>query len=984
MRIHMRLLGSLEISSGDRLIHIEAGRLRVVMAMLLFEANHVVPMSRLIDAIWDERPPATARSQVQICISALRRLLSGREEGMIRTRSPGYVLVLPDEAQDIRQFELLTARGKAAANANRTAEAVADLRAALELWRGPAAVGIESRIVRMAATRLDERRLSLLGDCLELELKLGRHHEILGELHSLVAEYPLNERLMSLLMLALYRAGRQADALESFRNVREMFQEELGLDPGVELCAMEQAILANDCTLELPPKLAYSPVVQPTPRQLPAALADFTGRDDILEQICGLLAPAEGTKGQHLRVVTLTGRGGIGKTTLALQAAHLVSEAFPDGQLYAQLQPGSGDPRTPASLLENFLRSFGFARTTLPDSVDERTAEYRSWLAGRRVLVVLDGADSLRQVLPVLPGSPTCAVIITTRSLLGGPDGALQFDIPVFDDEAAVRFLINVIGTDRVGSDRAAALRLVRLCDRLPLALRIIAAKLAARPHWPVAQMVRRLEDGRRRLDELSMDSLSVRDTIAFSYESLGKDERWLLARLSLVDSENFPAWVCAPLLDTDVATAADLLEELVAARLVQAWVSTDRSVRYHLHDLVRLFATEQLRENEPASESTATLTRLLGCWMYLADEAYQRECGGSFSLLHGNAPLWKLDDATVDELLTDPLGWFRHEHPSLVAAIHQAARAGFDELCWDLATTSVTLFEAGSYVDDWRTTHEAALSVVRAAGNRRGEAAVLCSLAMLAISKQLDDAERRLDTALSIFTELGDVQGQALALGQLAFVDRRRGREEQALVKHQQALAWFRTLGDLMGEISMLSGIAKIHLAHDDDKTAEMLLTEAARICERVRSRRAKAQTMYELGKLYLKRHDLRRAEHLFGDVLRSTLDAGDRIGQAHALFGTGTIELIRGDHKAAGESLTAALEAAQGTGHALVQGQILLGLAEVAQLCDDDAEATRRLEAARGFLRDLGSGTVPLAHTLDFLPQPQAEDPYGDTGQA
>jgi DNA-binding SARP family transcriptional activator len=970
--MQFRLLGSLEVSVAGHPVDLEAARLQVIVAVLLLEANNVVSVSRLIDAIWDDDPPATARSQVQICISTLRRLLAdGAEADVIVTRSPGYMLVVPDEARDISQFELLVARGRAAAAEQRPVDAVADLRAGLGLWRGPAAAGIESRIVRMAVTRLDENRLAVLGDCLKLELELGHHREVIGELRGLVAEYPLRERLRMLLMLALYRAGRQADALESFREVRELLLDELGLDPGEELRDMERAILANDRSLDVQPVPVRAGGLQPVPRQLPATLADFTGRDDILERICALLAPADGTVPQYLPVVTLTGKGGIGKTTLALHAAHQISEAFPDGQLYAQLHGTSSEPRPPASLLEGFLRSFGVPPATVPDSVDERMAMYRSWLSGRRVLVVLDDAGSLSQVLPVLPGSATCAVIITTRNRLGGPDGAQQFEVEAFDDPSGVRLLASVIGADRVRSDEAAAGQLVRLCDRLPIALRIVAAKLAARPHWPISQMVRRLEDGKRRLDELNLDGVSVRATISFSYESLGKEERRLLALLSLLGPGDFSPWVGSPLLGVDVGTAADLLEELVASRLVEAWVSTGGSVRYQLHDLVRLFAVERLVQLEAASARTEALGRLLGCWLFLAGEAHRRECGGDFSLLHGHADLWRLPEATVDELLADPLGWLHHERPALVAAIHQAARASFDELCWDLATTAVTLFEAGNYVDDWRTTHEAALEVVRRTGNRRGEAAVTCSLATLSLTKQPDEAARLLETALAAFDELDDVHGKALALGQLAFVDRLSGREEEAVARYRQALSWFRASGDLIGEIDMLRGIAKIYLDRDQGDAAETLLAEASQLCRRVRSRRVKAQTMFQLGEFYLKRDGLQLAEESFDEVLRVTREANDTIGQAYGLLGAGTVYSARGDYAVANEKLQSALESARGTGHFLVQGQILLALAEVAALRNDDAGAMGRLEAAREVLHDLGPEATVRARLLGMHAQ-------------
>jgi len=958
-RFYFRLLGPLEVIVGDHPLELGAPRQRAIMAMLLLEANHVVPVNRLVDAVWDDDPPVTARSQIQMCVSALRRLLDDRSGvPVIMTRPSGYMLRVPDDALDVRQFEMLAARGRAAAAAGRSADAVVDLRAALGLWLGVAADGIESRIVRMAAVRLDEHRLAALGDCLELELELGRHHEVVGELQGKVAEFPLNERLRTLQMLALYRAGRQADALRTFRDARNLLLEELGLDPGDEMRAMEQAILENDPSLARarPPADGR----QVIPRQLPATLGDFTGRDDILRQICSLLIPADDSAHVHMPVITLSGRGGVGKTTVALHAAHFASKAFPDGQLYAQLHGGNAQEPSIASVLEGFLRSLGVAPSAIADSLDEKVRTYRSWLAGRRVLVVLDDVGSVGMVPPLMPGSATCAVIITSRSRMSCPPGGRQFEIPVFDEDTGLKLLASVLGADRVDLENSAARQLVRQCDRLPLALRIISAKLAARPHWPIRQMVSRLEDEKRRLDELNLDDLSVRKTIAFAYDGLSEQEKRLLARLCLLGSESFASWVSAPLLNMDADAATDVLENLVAARLVGAWMADNGSVRYQLHDLVRLLAAEHLARDEPQPAREMAVERLLGCWLFLVGEAHRRNCGGDFSLLHGTAPLWRLPSYVVDDLLADPIVWLQRERSALVAAIHQAARSGLDELCWDLATASVTLFEVGAYAEDWQATHTAALDAARQAGNRRGEAAVLYSLATLSLTKRPAEAARQLEAAFDIFTELDDIHGQGLALGNQAFVERLKGAADEAAARYQRALSLYRQSGDLIGEIDMLRGMAKIKLIRDQDDAAEELLAEAERISRRVPHRRVKAQTSYELGELYLKRGDLQRAEKSFEDTLRFARAADDLVGQAYALLGTGTVHYARGDYQSSGEKLEAALESSRETAHLLIQSQILLMLTEVDLRRDDPRRAGTWLRAAQEILSDLGADSA------------------------
>jgi DNA-binding SARP family transcriptional activator len=956
--ISFRLLGPLEVRIADRTVRLASPRQQVVLAMLLLEANHVVAMARMIDAVWDDDPPTTAKAQIQMCVSALRRLLDdGGGADLIVTQPPGYVIRVADEALDIRQFLTLAARGRAASADGRPAEAAAALRAALELWRGQAADGIHSEVVQGAAVALNENRRAVLGDRLELELQLGRHYEVMGEIQGAVTEYPLDERLRRLQMLALYRAGRQASALQAFRDARELLLEELGLDPSQETRALEQAILSNDASLAT----AAPPPVSPVPRQLPAAVADFTGRADASQLLCSYLMPARGST--RVPVLALTGQGGVGKTALALEVAHRVSKEFPDGQLYAALHGTTLQGRSTENVLESFLRSFGIDPLVIPESADEKTVMFRSRLAERRVLVVLDDVGSFTAVQPLIPGSATCAVIMTTRNRLGGLPGVRLVEIQEFDHQTSLDLLAKVIGAERVDAEEVAAQRLVELCGRLPLALRIISAKLAARPHWTLRQMVNKLEDGKHRLDELNLDGFSVRNTIAFSYEGLGPPSRRLLARLCMLGPESFPSWVIAPLMDMDIDTAADVLDDLVTARLVEVRVA-GASVRYELHDFVRLFAMENLANDAPTEEHQAALARLLSCWLFLAGVAHRRMCGGDFGLLHGTAPLWRLPKDVADELLSDPLAWLQDERRALVTAISQAARAGLDEICWDLATTSVTLFEIGCYVGDWQDTHEIALAAVLRSGNRRGEAAVRCSLGTLALTRQPDEAAPQLSSALETFTELGDVHGQAIALGQSAFLDRLRGAIEEAAIKYQRALGLYREFGDMVGEIDMLRGLARTSLIRDRDDAAEELLVKAVRLSELLPAHRVRAQTIYELGELFLKHGDLARAESSFGEALGHAEASNDVVGQAYAFLGIGTIYGLRGEYALATEKLELALELTEGTAHLLIRGRIMRMLADTASQAGNLDKARIRIEAAREIFSALN---------LDFAPQPE-----------
>jgi len=971
-----RLLGPLEILRDGRLVDIGAARQQIVLAMLLLGSNRIVPVSRLIEALWDDDPPPTAKSQVQICVSALRRQVTGADGGSpIVTRPAGYLISVPDDALDVRRFEVLVANGVAAAADERPEEAVQQLRAGLALWRGPAVAGVESRVVQVAATRLNEARLAAVEGCLDLELQLGRHHDIIGELRELVADYPLRERLRGHLMLALYRSGRQAEALESFRTAREVLMEELGLDPGEQLRTLERAILVNDRALDLPEGARRGGTTRgrlggvPVPRQLPATTADFTGRQDVVDRVVGLLssAPDDCVGHQHVPVVTLTGKGGVGKTALAVRVAHLLRDQYPDGQLFAQLHDGHGQPKSHLSQLELFMRSFGIAPNALPSGLEDLTAMYRSWLAERRMLIVLDDVASPGQVLPLLPGSPSCAVIITSRQWLSRLPGT-HLEIDALDEGSGMDLLASVIGADRVRAEQESVRALVRLCESLPLALSIVAAKLAARPHWRVSQMVRRLADEKRRLDELDLEGVSIRATLSFSYESLDADTKRLFLRIGLLGASDFASWVGAPLLDADLEFAEDLLDRLVEARLVDARVREDGSVRFQLHDLVRTYAVERLVEEEHTAERATALGRLLGCWLSLAAEAHRREYGGDFSVLHGDAPLWELPAETVDELLENPISWFQHEHAALVSAIFQASRAGLDEMCWDLALTSVTLFESGSYVDDWRKTHEAALGSVRRAGNRRGEAALLYSLGNLALTEQLGEASSCLAAALDLFGQLGDVHGIALTCGGLAFLDRLSGRYGEALTRYGDALAGFQQAGDLIGEAHMLKDMAQIHMDQQRYEVAEQLLEEALTVSQKLRAHRMTAQTQYQLAELYLRRSQLERAEESFEAARQTAREGGDIVGQAYALLGLGTTRSTRGEYVRAERDLQAALESADRTGNLLIRGRVLLALAELDSARKRDAAAMARLDEALDVLGDLGPAAVWRARVLEL----------------
>lgn len=974
--VGFQLLGPLEVSidGRGRPIRLASSRQRVILAVLLLHEGHVVSLSRLVDALWDSEPPATAKSQVQTCISALRRQLRDLgADGLLSTTSVGYQIRVPAGSLDVANFARLASRGRAAAADGRAEEAARDYRAALALWRGPAVFDVESRVAQSIGTRLNEDRLRITEECLDLELTLGRHRQLVAELGELVTEHPLREMMRAQHMLALYRSGRQAEALKSFEAIREILLNELGLEPGERLCALQRAILAKDSALDVQPSADQAIAAQRqsdtiVPCQLPAAIGDFTGRQKLLEALISMLSDTDRPAAQrNVPLACLNGKGGVGKTELALQAAHAVRSHYPDGQLFLSLQDPSGQPADPMDLTAGVLNALGLPQLALPGQLADRTSVYRSWLANRKVLIVLDDVESVSQITNLIPGNPSCGMIITSKHPLPSLPGARHFMVDHLEEAASIELLEKVIGAKRVQADPPAARALVQLCDCLPLAVRIVAAKLAARRHWSLAQMVARLTDEARRLDELALGGLGIRPTLAISYGGLSQEARRLFQRLSFQGTSDFASWVSAPLLGEDVNCANDVLEELVEARLIEVRVSEDGSSRFQLHDLVRIYARERLSAEESPSERAVALQRLLACWLSLAVEAHRRVYGGDHGL-HGRAEFWTLPARVHDQLLAKPLNWFRLERTGLMLAITEAAQVGLDDLCWDLAVTVVTLFELDYRVEDWQKTHELALEAVRRAGNVRGEAAVLFSLGNLALNGGLSEAPRYLAAALHAFEQVGEKRGRVLALGALAFVDRLNGRCFDALTRYQQMLAGCRNVGDRPYEVDALANLAQIHTDWENYSDAQQLLDQALVICGSLEAPRLIAQTKQHFGELYLRLGDLWRAERCFRFVLQTVRAEGDVVGEAYALAGLGAVRTRQEQWELARADLSAALSLSRRMTTNLVHGRVLQMSAELCLVQAEPERATTLISEALVIYSETGTAPVWRARFLEL----------------
>lgn len=932
--LRFRILGPLEVRGEGDVVRLTARKQQILLAVLLCGVNEPVSKDRIVHELWPESVPASAAENLRSYTYQLRRAL-GDKDRIVR-HAHGWTLVVDPDELDSARFEQLAERGREllATDASRAGEL---LRAALGLWRGPVFAGLTSPTLEEHARRLEDLRLTVVQRRVDADLLTGRHADLAAELSALVTEHPMQERFRAQLMLALYRQGRRADALRVYRDARDTLVAELGLEPGADLRRLHSAILRGDQDAELvraatagdDTDRATTPVRERPvpPNMLPADIADFAGREDEIESLCRELTnppPAGGP------LCVVAGRGGVGKTALAVHVAHRLRENYRDGLLYVDLHGVAARPARPAEVLARFLRALGMDGAVIPDGTDERAELYRSTLAGREVLVILDNAADGAQIEPLLPGDAGCAVIVTSRTRLTGIPGARVVELHTLKPAQALRLLARVSGPDRIAAEPGPARELVRLCGHLPLAVRIAGARLARRPHWTVARMAARLADENRRLDELVHDHLDMRANLALSYRSLDHQAQRLFALVGLLDAPDFASWAAAALLDTTAEEAADVLDRLVDAQLLA--VASGPGVRYQLHDLVRVYAREQAESELAPEVRTAALVRVFGCWLHLARQAHVRHVGGDYLVVHGSAPRWRLEQAHVDEVLADPLVWGDVERHGIVTAVRQAADAGAVELCWDLAVTTAPLFEVHRHNDEWQQTHQYALTAARAAGHARGEAAVLTELSELRIGQQhYGEAAALLDVAMPIFERLGDHHGHAIALQKAAVLDRLHGRYSSALTRFKQVVPTFADIGDLGSKALALRGIGQVHLERGRQDLALRYLNEALATARAGGAHRQRAQILYRVGEVYLEQDRLDEAQRALGEVRELASGFEDLPGQAWSLHGLGLVRLAQNRLDEAMGLLNEALTISVSIGERGVEGRVLLALGTV-----------------------------------------------------
>ena len=877
--MEFRLLGRFEVVGDEGPVEVGRRMTRRMLAVLLLEAGAVVPLDRLVDLLWDGAPPDTARASLHAHMSRLRSRLdpdgTGRAGIRLITSRAGYLVEADRLRIDVHQFRALIREAS-------SGDRVALLRRALKLWRGPLLADVASeRLRERIGGELTELRVAAMEQLAESE-PAG----LIGELTQWCAEHPHHERLAGHLMLAQYRAGRQAEALTTYQRLRERLDEDLGVEPGRELHDQYVAILRRDSALS-------SARTARVPAQLPPALSWFTGREDTLKMLDQLLS-GEATRPGPMIISAIAGSPGVGKTTVAVHWAHDVADRFPDGQLYVNLRGYDATaPVTPEDALSGFLRALGHQPTGAAQSVDELSALYRTVLAGRRILVLLDNARSAEQVRPLLPGTGSAVALVTSRDDLAGlvaRDGAHRLFLDYLPYEEAVLLFERVLPDRRPIEEPQAAAKLVRLCGGLPLALRIVAERVARHPGRPLASIAAELADETRRLDGMGVagdPAATVRGVLSWSYSALSPDTARLFRRLGLHPAGDFEAAAALSLVGPE-ARMADL-DTLLDVHLVQSTAPG----RYRMHDLVRLYAIECATVDETPERRAQALHGLL-TWYLNAATAAARMLGPART--HVEPPVTAPAVPQFDSY-DDALAWMETERANLVAAVRLAASAEMDDIAWQLAVELWDLLSLRGYTTDWLGTHEVAVAAARRLADDDALAWCLNHLAAgYGVAGQHTAAIACLREALAVNRRLGHRRSEAAVLNNLSKSYEEVGSLEEGMSCAQEALAICREIGHPRVEASALTGVGSVLVRLGRPAEAVPYQRRAIDLFQETGNGYGEGDALSDLSDAYRMLGRLADATECAERALSVSRQLGHRFGEAKAHDALGHSALLAG----------------------------------------------------------------------------------------
>jgi len=986
------ILGPLEVRANGTLVHVGGPRQRALLGLLLCHPNQVVSRDQLFEELLGDQPAEQAEPILRVQISRLRHVLVGGDtEARLLARPPGYVLRVEPGELDLQVFEQRVAAGRVALARGDPAQAAALLGEAQSLWRGRPLADLEfESFARFEIQRLEAARLAATEDRIEAELALRQHASLCPELERLVAEHPLRERLRGQLMVALYRSGRQAEALEAYRAGRVLLVEQLGIEPGPGLRRIHEQVLAADAGLEMPAPAAPGipagkPPLAVVPRELPADVNAFTGRAAELAELDLLLPDATEQGGGAAGAVVISavaGTAGVGKTALAVHWAHKVTDRFPDGQLYANLRGyDPGAPMPAADALAGFLRSLGVSGQDIPPEESERAARYRSLIAGKQMLIVLDNAGSADQVRPLLPGSSSCAVLVTSRDALAGlvaRDGATRLDLDLLPPEDALALLRALIGA-RAAAEPAAASELVGQCCRLPLALRVAAEIGVSRPAVSLAELVAELADLRARLDLLDAGGdpgTQVRAVFSWSCRHLDPDAARTFGLAGLHPGPDFDPYAAAALTGSTVPQARKTLEVLARAYLIQP----TEPGRYSMHDLLRGYARELSATTGGDREQHAALTRLFDHYLHTAaaamDIVFPAERHRRPRIPRPGTPVPPLPDPAAAR------HWLDRERAVLVAAAGHAAARDWPGHATRLATTLNKYFLTSSNYPEALTVFGHALGAARRTGDRAAEATALHEIGYVDWQQgRLQQSVDHDQQALALFRGAGDRAGEARALGNLGLAEKELGRYAQAACHQQEALAICRDLDDRHGEAVALGNLGLVRRMQGCYQEAAEYFQQALDLFREIGDREGEAYALARLGVVDLQQGRYQQAAGYLQQALALFHDMGHRVDAAEILMRLGGVDLELGRYEQAAASLEQALAVFREVGDPVLEAGALNELGDLLCRTGQTGKARAHHTAA---LRLASQADSPLEQARAYHGLARASHSDGDSLQA
>ncbi len=994
MVLRVGVLGPVTVWNGNEELRVGQPRQQAVLGILAMRANRVISRGELVDAVWGQDPPASAEGGIYTYVAGLRRIIeptrSVRGPGRVLVSSgAGYVLHLVPGQPDAVAFEQHLARARQLRKNGDLAGAVDALESALGLWRGAAFAGVPGPFAETERVRLAELRSGAAEERADVLLLLGRHEEVVPDLTALVTDHPLRERMRGLLMIALYRCGRPAEALRVFQDGRRVLAEELGIDPGTELSRIHQQVLTSDPALNQAgpaaaggrastaaaggrastaaaggrastaaaggpagPAAASGPAADgrpggpagspgsrrkdagtgprgsdgsvlpsgtaapdrvspwaagssgvPVPAQLPLDAPGFSGRHDELRALNAMLpsARAAGTD-ESVSVAVISGTAGVGKTALAIRFGRQVAKRFPDGQLYVNLcGPDPGRPMEPDVALRFFLDAFGVPPHRIAAPLEERAALFRSLVDGMRVLIVLDNASSAAQVRPLLPGSPGCLVVVTSRNQMAGlvaTEGAALITLDVLGDDEAHEMLARRLGQERVAAEPRVADEIVAACARLPLALSIAAARAVGRPKRPLAELAAELRDARGRLDALEAgDAASdVRAVLSWSYDQLSQAAARMFRLLGLHPGPDISVPAAASMAGISRAEAAAALRELTRTHMAAEQLPG----RFAFHDLLRAYAAEAAEQHDAEEDRSAAVRRMLDHYLHTAMAASQRFSPHRPPLRLEAAQPGVLPGEMVDK--DQAMAWFDAEVAVLLTLIGYAEAQEFDTYAWKLPWALGPFFHRRGWLQSYATIQRTALAAAR----RLGDTLALAHTHYLLANAQghMGDygaAEPNYHEALDLFRELGDRANEGMVLNGLASMLEKQERYPEALAIALDALRMLKAAGHWWTQANLENGVGWLyaHLGQYDDA-----LTHCQRALSLHREsghRLGAADTLDSIGFVYLHLGDLARAQAFYEQAIDAYREIGVPFGEGNSLAALGDVLLRGGDLAAA-----------------------------------------------------------------------------------